>query len=279
MARGAGPVIAWLLLRAAICAPCPTDAADSLERASGQVELAYVMRDTADVAVTTIAMGAALPCLDRLLGVSEVVQLHRATALGAFTAGDGLLAEGAFAAVHQLDPSWVPPQGMMPRGDPLAAAWGAATQRPARRSPLPDLGLTWVVDGAAVSDAPAGRPFVVQALGGSQRVLWSQYALSVDDVPRVVRDRAAARRGGLLVGLGAGASAIGGGLSAWGLASGVAAVERANASRTTLSYEAALDLRRASVGRLVSGEVLAGAGTAAVIAGVVTLAGSAHRAH
>lgn len=177
---------------------CPDDTRHAVVRAAYDVERTWLHLDGPGFDVSRNRLGKLMMCLDDAVDPEDALAIHRARGLIAFVDGDQDAARRAFAAVHALQPEWVPPEKLVPREHPLWRLFEGSVDKdedpkliPFRTAPEHG----WSVDGTRfprpASDPrakepvglPADRSFVLQVFDRKGIVSYSGYHFSTADVP------------------------------------------------------------------------------------------------
>jgi hypothetical protein len=149
------------------------------------VEVAFVHVDDEAFGVAAEQLRQALPCSEQTYDREAALFLHRAYALMSFVDGDRTQTQRSFRALRRLDPSWVPPEALIPPGHPLAAIWDnsqpIAIEEPVLVELAPDGG--WLVDGRVREAVPIDAGFLLQGLDGDGGVLLTGYYTSPSEIP------------------------------------------------------------------------------------------------
>lgn len=161
-------------------------AAHACEAPTGLPDLAGAL-DAAEEALSVLDIAAfqarvaeaeeALRCLDEPVGRHDAARLHRATGLRAFGARDDL-APAAFAAARSLEPAYMFPRSLVPRGSPVIEAYLSLPLDALDRSLLPVPRDGWIhLDGLPSLERPAALPTVYQRFGSDGAVRQTAYLL------------------------------------------------------------------------------------------------------
>ena len=184
-------MLVWLMTAA--LAACPDEPDDVVQTAAGSVEIAFVQVDDARFAEAAATLREALPCSMDVMDRPSAVFLHRAYALVRFVEGDRAAVQRSFRAIKRLDPSWSPPEALIPPGHPLESLWEST-------EPLGgtvDVEIApaggWRVDGRERNAVPTDSSFVLQGLDADGDVVLTGYYSSVAEIPLTNLDALAAR--------------------------------------------------------------------------------------
>lgn len=174
----------WLWTSLAMAA-CPDDPDDAVNAATAAVEVAFVQVDDDAFGAAADRLREALPCSEQTYDREAALFLHRAHALMSFVDGDRSQTQRSFRALRRLDPSWVPPEALIPPGHPLAAIWENSEPvigaQPVRVEIAPDGG--WLVDGRVREAVPIDAGFLLQGLDEDGGVLLTGYYTSPSAIP------------------------------------------------------------------------------------------------
>ncbi len=166
-------------------AACPEDPDGVVVTATASVEVAFVHVDDEAFGVAAEQLRRALPCSQQAYDREAALFLHRAYALMSFVDGDRTQTQRSFRALRRLDPSWVPPEALIPPGHPLAAIWDNSEPipdaEPVRVEVAPDGG--WLVDGRVREAVPVDAGFLLQGLDDAGGVLLTGYFTSPSEIP------------------------------------------------------------------------------------------------
>lgn len=138
--------------------------ARTLAQAVGHAETAFTEMDGDRFGDAVRDARSTLECIADVLSPIEVAGYHRVNALAAFLRQDHTRATLEFRAVRGTQPGYVLPTEIAPEGHPLRTDYDASGQfAEGERFPLPDPTTGWLlVDGQRGTNAPGGRPFVLQ---------------------------------------------------------------------------------------------------------------------
>lgn len=174
----------WLWTALAMAA-CPEDPDGVVVTSTAAVEVAFVHVDDEAFGVAARQLREALPCSAQTYDREAALFLHRAYALMSFVDGDRSQTQRSFRALRRLDPSWIPPEALIPPGHPLAAIWDnsepVAGAEPVRVELAPDGG--WLVDGRVRQAVPIDAGFLLQGLDEDGDVLLTGYYMSPSEIP------------------------------------------------------------------------------------------------
>ena len=174
-------MLLWMLSVAFSACPEHPDAV--VRESTGAVEIAFVEVNDDAFAEAASSLRAALPCATEPFDPDTVLWVHRAWALMRFVDGDRSASQRSFVAIRRLDPSWQPPNTLIPPGHPLTPLWDGA--RPMGGTVPVELAPAggWLVDGVASGVVPSDSAFVLQGLDGRGDVVLSGYYTSVSEIP------------------------------------------------------------------------------------------------
>ncbi len=166
-------------------AACPEDPDAVVVTATAAVEVAFVHVDDEAFGLAAEQLRQALPCSEQTYDREAALFLHRAYALMSFVDGDRTQTQRSFRALRRLDPSWVPPEALIPPGHPLSAIWQMSQPipgaEPVRVELAPDGG--WLVDGRVRDAVPIDGGFLLQGLDEDGGVLLTGYYMSPSEIP------------------------------------------------------------------------------------------------
>ncbi|MFT6142317.1 MAG: hypothetical protein ACJAZO_001832 [Myxococcota bacterium] len=174
----------WLWTSLAM-AGCPEDPDGVVVSATAAIEVAFVHVDDQAFGEAVEHLREALPCSQETYDREDALFLHRAYALMSFVSGDRTRTQRSFRALRRLDPSWVPPEALIPPGHPLTAIWENSQPipgaEPVRLELAPDGG--WLVDGRVRDAVPIDAGFLLQGLDDDGGVLLTGYYTSPSEIP------------------------------------------------------------------------------------------------
>lgn len=176
-------MIALLGLSLALAEPTCGSAPDvEVDSAITALYAAWSRNDEPGFDTASLALTAAIGCLDSVPSRDRVAKIHQAMSLAAFVNGQMGPCRRSIAAARHLDPDWTLPEEDFPPTHPYVAMVRAATE-PGPVRALGDIGPEqWVVDGTVQTEVPSERAFLLQITDGGA-VTWSGYLWDPADVP------------------------------------------------------------------------------------------------
>jgi len=176
--------VSWLLALGGAWACDEPTTTPQLAAALVRSDDAFVAADLPAFEQATTEARSTVACVEEVVPVKLVAQLHRTEGLAAFFEQDVDRAGQAFAAARRLDPLYRFPSQVVPPGNPLLDVFVAVDLADGPSSSVPDPAEGSIrVDGRRANTRPDALPTLFQRLGGEGRVVDSRYLWPGDPLP------------------------------------------------------------------------------------------------
>jgi len=174
----------WILLAAALAAPCPTrEAPEMVLGRVDEAEKRLADLDSDGFLERTADLSTLVTCLQAPLSPDQSAKLHRAFGLRAYLGRQADDAKLAFASARAADPDYVFPFWLVPERHEIRELYAAADPSLAVRPVLPAKDAVLRFDGVESTERPMFRPTVVQVVDEQGEVEASAWLRPTDALP------------------------------------------------------------------------------------------------